>query len=68
MCGLAIAAQESPQAAKSKPLQRCDQGKGEAELQCLEKARERIVQAREKRLKSSAENGNKKSGSDNPKK
>lgn len=35
--------------ARSKPLQRCDQLSGKAELDCLEKARERIVEARRKR-------------------
>ena len=41
----------SAQAAKarSKPLQRCDQLSGKAELDCLQKARERIVEARRKR-------------------
>ena len=36
-------------AARKKPLQRCDQLKDKAELECLEKARERIVEARKKR-------------------
>ena len=36
-------------AQRKKPLQRCDQLKGDAELQCLRKARERIVEARQKR-------------------
>ena len=36
-------------AARKKPLQRCDQLKGDAELECLKKARERIVEARKKR-------------------
>jgi len=36
-------------AQRRKPLQRCDQLKGDAELQCLKKARERVVEAREKR-------------------
>ncbi|HYC48487.1 MAG TPA: hypothetical protein VED01_23690 [Burkholderiales bacterium] len=34
---------------RKKPLQRCDQLKDKAQLECLEKARERIVEAREKR-------------------
>ena len=52
---IALAADKAPsdaaQAAKarSKPLQRCDQLSGKAELDCLEKARERIVEARRKR-------------------
>jgi hypothetical protein len=36
-------------AARKKPLQRCDQLKDKAELECLQKARERIVEARKKR-------------------
>lgn len=36
-------------AARKKPLRRCDELKGEAELECLNKARERIVEARKKR-------------------
>ena len=36
-------------AARKKPLQRCDQLKDKAELDCLQKARERIVEARKKR-------------------
>ena len=36
-------------AARKKPLQRCDQLSDKAELECLHKARERIVQARSKR-------------------
>lgn len=35
--------------ARSKPLQRCDQLKDKAELECLHKARERIIEARRKR-------------------
>lgn len=35
--------------ARNKPLQRCDQLSGKAQLDCLEKARERIVEARRKR-------------------
>jgi hypothetical protein len=36
-------------AQRKKPLQRCDQLKGDAELDCLKKARERVVEARKKR-------------------
>ena len=36
-------------AARKKPLQRCDQMNDQAELDCLQKARERIVEARKKR-------------------
>jgi hypothetical protein len=36
-------------AARKKPLQRCDQLNDKAELDCLQKARERIVEARQKR-------------------
>ena len=36
-------------AARKKPLQRCDQMTDQAELDCLQKARERIVEARKKR-------------------
>jgi hypothetical protein len=55
----AAAAEQSKTAPKSetakadqnrrKPLQRCDELKDKAQLECLRKARERIVQAREKR-------------------
>lgn len=34
---------------RRKPLQRCDQLKGDAELECLRKARERVVESRQKR-------------------
>jgi hypothetical protein len=37
------------EAQRKKPLQRCDQLKGDAELECLKKARERVVEARKKR-------------------
>jgi hypothetical protein len=37
------------EAQRKKPLQRCDQLKGDAELDCLKKAREKIVEARKKR-------------------
>lgn len=36
-------------AQRKKPLQRCDQLKGDAQLDCLKKAREHIVEARQKR-------------------
>jgi len=36
-------------AARKKPLQRCDQLSDKAEIECLQKARERIVDARRKR-------------------
>ena len=50
----AIAAVSPADAAKAdaqrkKPLQRCDQLEGDAEVECLKKARERIVEARQKR-------------------
>jgi hypothetical protein len=34
---------------RKKPLQRCDELKDKAQLECLRKARERIVEARNKR-------------------
>ena len=34
---------------RKKPLQRCDELKDQAQLDCLKKARERIVEARAKR-------------------
>ena len=52
---LAAAADKAPSdaakaaTARNKPLQRCDQLSGKAELDCLQKARERIVEARRKR-------------------
>lgn len=57
VCGPVLAAAgegksgDAAQAAKArnKPLQRCDQLSGKAELECLHKARERIVEARRKR-------------------
>ena len=57
VCGPASAAAgesksgDAAQAAKArnKPLQRCDQLKDKAELECLHKARERIIEARRKR-------------------
>ena len=36
-------------AQRKKPLQRCDQLSDQAEIECLHKARERIVEARQKR-------------------
>lgn len=36
-------------AVRKKPLQRCDQLKDKAEIECLNKARERIVEARRQR-------------------
>jgi hypothetical protein len=36
-------------AARKKPLQRCDQLQDQAEIECLKKARERIVEARQQR-------------------
>ena len=36
-------------AARKKPLQRCDQLKAEAEIECLKKARERISETRKQR-------------------
>ena len=63
-CGAALAAVAPEEAAKAeaarkKPLQRCDQLAGSAELECLKKARERIVEARKKR-ESSGERDEKK--------
>ena len=46
---LAAATEREAQQARKKPLQRCDQLKGDAELDCLQKARERVVEARQKR-------------------
>jgi hypothetical protein len=48
------AASETAQAdaARKKPLQRCDQLNDKAEFDCLQKARERIVEARQKREQS----------------
>jgi hypothetical protein len=47
-------------AARKKPLQRCDQLSDKAELECLHKARERIVQARTKRESAAAQRGDSK--------
>ena len=45
-------------AARKKPLQRCDQLSDKAEVECLQKARERIVDARRKRETASKGEGN----------
>lgn len=37
------------EAARKKPLQRCDELADKAQTECLQKARERIVEARQKR-------------------
>jgi hypothetical protein len=42
-------------AARKKPLQRCDQLSDKAEIECLQKARERVVEARNKRESASAQ-------------
>ena len=47
-------------AARKKPLQRCDQLSDKAELDCLHKARERIVQARNKRESTAVQRGDSK--------
>jgi hypothetical protein len=55
--GVALAATGEPKAGevakadkqRTQPLQRCDQLSDKAELDCLHKARERIVEARQKR-------------------
>ena len=49
--GLAFAATDTKeaQAARSKPLLRCDQVKDKAQIDCLTKARERVLEARRKR-------------------
>lgn len=51
----------SAEANRKKPLQRCDQLKGDAEVDCLNTARERIVEARKKREAEAGKGG--KSGS-----
>ena len=48
-------------AARKKPLQRCDQMSDKAELDCLQKARERIVEARKKREGAAQKQGDKQS-------
>jgi hypothetical protein len=45
----AAADAEKAEKNRRKPLQRCDQMKGDAELECLQKARERVVDTRKKR-------------------
>jgi hypothetical protein len=54
--------------ARKKPLQRCDQLKDKAELECLQKARERIVEARKKRESSGKADESKLARKDDPKK
>ena len=49
---------------RKKPLQRCGELKDDAQLQCLQKARERVVEARKKR--EAAEDGKGKSASRAP--
>ena len=44
-------------AARRKPLQRCDQLGDKAEIECLKKARERIVEARKQRESSGKSDG-----------
>lgn len=44
-------------AARKKPLQRCDQLNDKAELECLHKAREGIVEARKKRENTAEKTG-----------
>lgn len=46
---LAAADTAKADANRKKPLQRCDQLKDDAQLQCLQKARERVVEERRKR-------------------
>ena len=46
------------EANRKKPLQRCDEVKDDhAQLQCLQKARQRVVEARKKREESDADKG-----------
>ena len=45
----AAADKQEAQKAREKPLQRCDELAEKAQLECLQKARERIVEARQKR-------------------
>ena len=56
--GLAVAG-DAAQAdvARKKPLQRCDQLGDKAEIECLKKARERIVEARKQREGSGKRDG-----------
>ena len=57
--GAFAAAGEAAQAdaARKKPLQRCDQLNDKAEVECLKKARERIVEARKQRESSAKGEG-----------
>lgn len=48
-CAAAATSTASPEANRRKPLQRCDQLKGQPEIECLNKARERVIEARQKR-------------------
>lgn len=49
-------------AARKTPLQRCDQLSDKAEIECLQKARERILDARRKREAAGKGNGNTNAG------
>jgi len=49
-------------AARKKPLQRCDQLSDKSEIECLQKARERIVEARRKRESAGKAGGDSKTG------
>jgi hypothetical protein len=53
---------ESVQKNRKKPLQRCDQLNGDAELECLQKARERVVETRKKRETDATNTGAEKNG------
>lgn len=57
MSGVASAASDTAKAdaERRKPLQRCDELKDKAELECLKKAREHIVEARKKRESATAQ-------------
>ncbi len=56
--GLAVARDvEQADAARKKPLQRCDQMGEKAEVECLKKAREGIVEARKRREGSARRDG-----------
>jgi hypothetical protein len=48
-CAAAPTNAATPEANRRKPLQRCDQLKGQSEVECLNKARERVIEARKKR-------------------
>jgi hypothetical protein len=57
-CGFAGAGEiAEADAARKKPLQRCDQMSDKAEIACLQKAREGIVAARQKREASGKDKG-----------